>query len=181
MAKLLFLDNMVWNFLLDRGLDLATELPRERFSLHVTREGEIEMQALGGRPDKAELHAYIEAQRVAAGVVADVYFGLGDSRLPAEKQRVGGFGEGRFISAEEYAIMARLPEVIGTLRGSGLYKNEADLSLAARSLIATVVTREKGGPLGTAYRDGGDVVFLHDFDASGQSLADYITARSRRP
>ena len=180
MAKLLFLDHNVWHFLFARRFDLAAELPRERFDLHVTKEAGFETRALVGRSDMAELLAYIEAQRAAAGVLTDSYFGFADSALAVEDQRVGGFDEGRWISPEESTFLAKLQPVVGRLRSSGLYKNEADLSLAARAMVATVLTFDKRGPLRTAYQEGGDVVFLHDFDASGLSLADFVTTRSRR-
>ena len=38
----LTLDNNVWNFLYDRSIDLAVELPRERFAIFITREVEID-------------------------------------------------------------------------------------------------------------------------------------------
>ena len=36
------LDNKVWNFLFQRNVDLAAELPLDRFAIFITREVEIE-------------------------------------------------------------------------------------------------------------------------------------------
>ena len=179
--KQLFIDNNVWDLLFERQLDLETELPRERFSLHVTKEASFEIRALAHRPDKAGLLAFIIAQCSAANVLTDCFFGFADPNLAAEDQRVGGFDEGRWISAEESAFLDKLVPVIGRLRRTGLYKDEADLSLAARAMVATVLTFDARGPLRSAYQDGGDVIFLRAFDTSGLSLADFIMLNSRRP
>jgi len=48
-----------------------------------------------------------------------------------------------------------------------LYKNEADISLAAR-------LDKKKRPLKDAYEQGGKVVFLTNFENSGMSLSAFI-------
>jgi hypothetical protein len=58
-----------------------------------------------------------------------------------------------------------------------LYAKEADISLAARSFQSIVLSLDKkNGPLKSALKQGGKVVFLTDFDASGLSLRDFIKA-----
>lgn len=54
----LTLDNNVWNFLYDRNIDLAVELPRERFAIFITREVEIETLAIPATT-KAALKQFI--------------------------------------------------------------------------------------------------------------------------
>jgi hypothetical protein len=56
-----------------------------------------------------------------------------------------------------------------------LYKNEADISLAARSFHSVVLTLDKkNGPLKDAYEQGGKVIFLTNFENSGMSLSAFI-------
>ncbi|MDB6061975.1 MAG: hypothetical protein JWM78_2078 [Verrucomicrobiaceae bacterium] len=56
-----------------------------------------------------------------------------------------------------------------------LYKNEADISIAARAMHSVVLTLDKkAGPINDAYKKGGKVVFLDDFDSSGLSLKEFI-------
>lgn len=56
-----------------------------------------------------------------------------------------------------------------------LYKNEADISVAARAIHSVVLTLDKKvGPINDAYKQGGNVVFLNDFDSSGLTLKEFI-------
>jgi hypothetical protein len=55
MAINVYIDNNVWNFLFDRELDLAIELPRDEYRLFLTREAEFEIPPIPA--EKAELKA----------------------------------------------------------------------------------------------------------------------------
>jgi len=71
----LTLDNNVWNFLYDRNIDLAVELPRERFAIFITREVEIETLAIPATT-KAALKQFI-ARTVAECEIATTWvFGV---------------------------------------------------------------------------------------------------------
>jgi hypothetical protein len=64
------------------------------------------------------------------------------------------------------------------MKKSRLYKNETDVGLGARAFDAVVLTLDdKAGPLRDAKTQGGSVVYLTDFDASGLLLRDFIVAR----
>jgi hypothetical protein len=74
------------------------------------------------------------------------------------------------------------------MRKPKLYKDEADLSLAARSFAPSCIVLtcdRKAGPLRDAYEQGGAVVYLNDFPTSGLPLRAYINtsmaARSVHP
>ena len=75
-----YVDNNVWDFLFERRIDLAVELPRDEFCLCLTREAEFEIPPIP--PEKAELKAFIEATIAKCGIQTDTYFGFNDSSLP---------------------------------------------------------------------------------------------------
>jgi hypothetical protein len=145
------LDGNVWNFLFDRNLDLAVELPANEFCFIQTREAEFELST--GKPD---LDAFIKKTMNRSNVRTDYLFGFADSSEPASEQRYGGFNVGRFASPEEIAFLAqhKTPEIE---RPTKLRKHEADIALAARSFGSVVVTLDrKSAPL----RDGPKAVAL---------------------
>ncbi len=174
----LYIDNNVWDLLFDLRLDLCAELPGGEFRILITREGEMEITPIPDR--KAELREFIEATIARCGVETDAHFGFRDNSLPLEEQRTAGFGRGRFITKDEGDFAGntrwrsddppRKPEV-------KLRRNEADIALAARSFRGIVLTRDhKPGALADAHRQGGRVVFLTSFEASGMSLRDFVKA-----
>ncbi len=166
----LFLDSNIWNFLFDRKLDLSVELPKEEFTLAITREAEIEF------PPDGELKHFVEATISKCAIVTDAYFGFGNPDYPPDKQRAGGFGFGRFITYEEIGFMQSQAkkERGGADRPNGLHKHEADISLASRSFKSIVVTLDrKKGPLKDALSEGGKIIFLSDFDESGLGLKEF--------
>jgi hypothetical protein len=172
-----YLDNNVWDFLFERRLDLAVELPRSRFCLAITREAEFEIPAI---PDhKADLKAFIANAIAQCGVRTDSLFGFYDDSLPHDQQRFGGFDVGRWASEDELSYLTQQRKPLGrAIRPTGLYQDEADFALAVRSVHSVVLTLDaKNGPINTAYREGGKVIFLTEFDVSGLSLAEFITKR----
>jgi hypothetical protein len=175
MAISVYLDSNIWNFLLDRRLDLAIELPRDEFSLFLTREAEIEIPPIPER--KAELKAFVEKTITDCEIKTHSYFGFYDQSHPPNEQRVGGFDVGYWASKEELAFIEQQRSRLSTEKkpATQLYRNEADISLAARSFHSVVLTLDKkNGPLKDAYEQGGKVVFLTNFDNSGMSLSAFI-------
>ncbi len=164
-----FIDGNVWNFFFDRKLDLAAELPAAEWGIMHTREAEFEIPV--GKP---ELDAFIKETMERCNVQTDSFFGFADETRPAAEQRFGGFDVGRFAHPDEIAFLAsqRASQVE---RPTKLRKHEADISLAARSLHSVVLTLDRrSGPLRAARDQGGKVVWLDDFDASGLTLAEFI-------
>jgi hypothetical protein len=104
----------------------------------------------------------------------DSRFGFFDRTKPASEQRYGGWGIGRWASQKEFSFLAkhRASEIA---RPTGLQKHEADIALAARSFGSVVLTLDKkNSALRDALNQGGNVVYLNDFDASGFTLAEFI-------
>jgi len=56
------LDNNVWDFLFRRGIDLASELPTEKFAIFITREVEIETLAIPADAPKDALKTSLYVQ-----------------------------------------------------------------------------------------------------------------------
>ncbi|MCO8166824.1 hypothetical protein NJC40_03405 [Pseudomonas sp. 21LCFQ02] len=171
-----YIDNNVWDFLFERGLELHEELPKPEFCLAMTREAEFEIPPIPD--DKAELKAYID-RTIKEGVVTVALFGFGNPDLPPGEQRVAGFDRGSFASEEmiEFAKLQRTPLGKRLNEKTRLYRGEADKAIAARSLHNVVLTLDaKKGPIQDAYKAGGKVVFLSEFDESGLTLKEYVLA-----
>jgi hypothetical protein len=171
----IYIDNNVWDFLFNRRLDLAAELPRPDYCICITREAEFEIPPI---PDaKSDLKRFIEDTVRRCEVKTDSFFGFYVDSHPAHEQRYGGFGQGRWITPEESAFIDQQRTSLRSRLNpkSRLHGNEADLSLAARSLHSVVLTCDQSaGPLNAAYRQGGKIVYLDTFDSSGMSLRAFI-------
>jgi len=136
-----YIDNNAWDIFFDQNIDLSKELPEEEFNLKITREAEFEIPQMPA-PKREYVEKYINNNKVKT----DSFFGFYDESLPPDEQRVSEFGSihdpavgGRFISPAESQLMESEP--IGpSKRPTGLLKNEADASLAARSLHSFVIT-----------------------------------------
>jgi hypothetical protein len=175
MTTAIFLDNNIWDFLLKRGMDLATELPAKDFSLFITREAEFEIAPIP--PEKGELKAFIENAFRRCSIKTHSYLGFDDPRHADGDQRVSGCDVGFFASPDEIDFIRQQTNRVGIIKkpSTRLFRNEADVSLAARSFHSIVLTLDsKPGPLKDAFEQGGRVVFLTAFDASGMKLRDYI-------
>ena len=139
----IFIDNNAWDIFFNAKIDLQKELPNNTFQLYMTSEAEFEIH---GMPK--EIRDYAESFIKTGVIKTDSYFGFCDDSLPADEQRVGGFGDlfnpdvgGRFITFEESTFIDSESTCIGPQkRPTGLYKNEADVSLAARALHNIVLT-----------------------------------------
>lgn len=174
----IYIDNNVWDFLFARSIDLCVALPQDRFCLAITREAEFEIPK-----DKEKLNAFIVDTIARCGVRTDSLFGFYDESLPADKQRVAGFDEGRFATEEELEYSRHQhtpPREPSPLKKTGLHKNEADYALALRSIHSVVLTLDATGPIKKAYDQGKNVVYLNGFDDSGYTLAEYIINSAKK-
>ena len=121
-----FIDGNVWNFVLDRKLDLAIELPADEFSICHTREAEFEIPV-----GKLELDVFITSTLARCNIQTGSYLGFADDSKPADEQRFGGFDVGRFASDEQIAFIAS-EKASSVVRPTKLQKREADISLWRR-------------------------------------------------
>lgn len=165
----LFLDSNAWDLFFERKIDLYLELPGDEFSIQITREAEFEILCM-----PTEKRQYVETVFEAKAIPTDMYFGFYDESLPLEQQRFAGFNCGRFASDEELTLLCEERSSLGsTKRPTGLYKNEADVSLAARSMVSAVVTCDGKKVIKRAKtRCGGAVIDLKKWTEG--SLAAFI-------
>ncbi|WP_156180312.1 hypothetical protein [Bradyrhizobium sp. LTSPM299] len=170
-----FLDNNVWDFLFDHKIDLAVELPRERFRISITREPEFEIDALEAR--RPALKNFVDEAVARCEIATDVYFGFDDASLPADEQRVDGFGVGRWIGNKERNFLDG-QQYRRTLRKrpTKLYAQEADIALAARSFDCVVITCDKSGAFKDAAAEGGEIVFLEQLRPGSHTLRQLVEA-----
>ena len=180
-----FVDNCVWDLLFEQHLDLAKELPADQFCLFIVREVEFEIEAIAQK--KPDLALWVRETIGRARIRTRRDFGFHDERHSEEDQRVGGFGDRRdgsvggfWVEADEAGfeaeLLKRYPQ--GEKRPkTRLYRNEADIALAVRSLHSVVLTLDqKAGPLRDALGRGGKVVYLKDFNPDTSSLASLVMA-----
>ena len=173
------LDNNVWDFLFQRKLDLASELPSDQFAIFIPREVEIETLAIPAA-SKTALKDYIARTIVNCDIRTTSVFGFATDGL--EKQRVGGFGQGTWQSQTErefYAAISGIYLLGKREMKSELTKNEGDAAVAAASFFSIVLTCElpnTPGPLRYAAGHGGKILYLGNFDQSGLTLKEYIEA-----
>jgi len=163
-----FIDNNAWDIFYANKIDLLKELPSDEFNLMITREAEFEILQM---PE--EIRKYVESILQKNEIETDAFFGFSDPNLPPDKQRAGGFDQSRFCSEKESEFMST--EKIGnSKRPTGLYKHEADISLAARSLHSLVLTCDNKNSLKRAKKNhGGRILDLNKLK-KGSSLASLI-------
>ena len=169
----LYIDNDVWDFLFERKLDLAVELPHGEYCLFLTREAEFEIPPI----PKPQLKAFIEATIKKCGIETCRLFGFYDASHSPDEQRVGELDEGCWASPRALAFIEEQKTKLGKIKkpATRLFYNEADIALAARSFDSVVLSLNKGrGPLKEAKKQGGRVIFLTDFDKAGISLGQFI-------
>lgn len=184
-----YIDSCAWNYLFFHGVDLAKELPRPEYSLCITREVEIELDAIP-RIDKhgnsnRGLIGYIARSITQANVQTIAWFGFAtyepDGTL-SKTQVFAGFDQGYWQTDIERAFYQQ-PDVQRQLankesKGSGLSGNQADASMAARAGRTIILTNEsprKNGPLKLAAKLGGRIVYLEaELGASGLSLGEFL-------
>jgi hypothetical protein len=152
------LDNNVWDFLYQSEVNLKNVFPRERFALFITREVEIETEAIP--PTKLGLREYIARSTEDANIQTAWTFGFDTGESPIRR---GTLGQSTFQSQLESDIRKELLQFIhATPKGSGLHRNEGDISVALASFFSIVLTMEKGkaGPLQFARENGGQILQL---------------------
>lgn len=176
----IFFDSCSWNRLFELNIDLATELPNDQFDLFMTKEvSSFELDAIPDNDAKRLLKTYISKQIKSANVKTFSYFGFSSYNDPPEyKSRVGGFGEGFFASYRDLGYIKRFEVPKGKEKKSGLYRNEADASLAVHActgkVVLTAERKNKPGPLKEARSLGGKVIYLEDFDYDNSTMRLFI-------
>ena len=171
----LYIDSNVWNLLYDWEINLRKEFPKDKYELMIVGEQQLENKAIVHNDGLA---SYVEKYMVIWDVKVDRYFGFFDERHNEDDQRVGGFSNGRYIQDDESDFIEKYS---GSLKNkkkrSGLYRNEADLSLAARSVHSIVLTFDtKKGPLKWAKDQGHKIIDLNGFDRSS-SLSSFVQGK----
>jgi hypothetical protein len=173
----------VWDFLFLKQIDLAMELPQKEFAIFITREVEIETLAIPATdPSKTALRDFIARTIAGCETRTTSVFGFAGP----DPQRLGGFGQGTWQSQTEREFYAAIRErfLLGkSEKNSRLTGNEGDAAVAAQSFFSIALTCErpnKSGPLRFAKENGGKVLYLEDFDQSGQTLKAYVTAFYRQ-
>lgn len=87
MTIAIYIDSCAWNYLHDRAIDLATELPSDIYTLHLTREAEIEIEAIPNGGKKEALKAYIFASIERSSIKTASVFGFQTLDLTACPQK----------------------------------------------------------------------------------------------
>ncbi len=163
-----FIDNNVWDIFYQYSLDLNSELPINEFDIIITKEAEFEIK---GMPDKKK--KYAEYQIKNRNIRTDKLFGFFNENYLLSEQRVGGYSTydnkvvgGRFIKDDEFKIIKEERNALGSKKKkTGLYNNEADIAIAARSLNSIVLTCDNRKVLKRAKnRKGSMVIDLSGFN-----------------
>lgn len=182
------IDSCAWDYLFANKVDLSDAFPRDKYTVSITRQIEIEILTIPdeGRDgkDKSALKSYIADSISANSVRTSSVFGfatLDADGTPSKVQVYGGFGHGTwqsetdrnwYASDEVQRLIRNKP-----IKNSGLSANEADASLAVRAFGSFVLTAEgktKPGPLRLAAEQGGQVIYIEDIEKSALSIKDYF-------
>jgi hypothetical protein len=173
----LYIDNNVWDELLKNRIDVAKELPIHEYDLYITREAEFEIESM---PE--EKKSYAKKNIAEANIKTDRIFGFLDLDIPKDDQRHGGFGDkfaptensGRFVTISEQKIFRDEKHLVGTKNvKTKLFKNEADVSLAARSANSAILTCDSKKALKRASINSGTVINLREWSVT-ESLSEFI-------
>lgn len=178
MAVSIYIDNNVWDLLFEKGIDLSVELPSDEFCLCLTREAEFEIPPIP--KEKAALKKFIYDTIEKCSIKTRAHFGFLDERHPISEQRVAGFDSGFLADIKETEFMEQQKTRLSEHKkeSTKLYKNEAAISVAARSFGAAVLTLDKKkGPINDAYKQGGAVIYLNEFIESDLLLKEFIKSR----
>lgn len=109
----------------------------------MTREAEFEIPPIPN--EKADLKLFIEETLNKCIIEPQPYFGFFDSNHSDEEQRVGPFNTGRWASPEEVDFIEQQETKLSQVKkiSTRLYRNEADISVAARAFQSVVLTLDK--------------------------------------
>ncbi len=158
----IFFDNNVWDYLYSKYVDIATYFPKSKYSLYITTHGKYEILQMPLRCNG--LRGYVEKALISL-VREDAIFGYYNDFFPVEQQRLSGYDVGRYISSSELLLKRELFKKYGSTEkrknSQILFKQEADIELASRSIEHTILTFDcKKGPLLDAKNRGGKIIFL---------------------
>jgi hypothetical protein len=145
-----------WNVLFRQGIDLYAELPPSDFRLLISREIEIELEAIPdvdkNGADKRPLKQYIRETIARCGVHTTSTFGFSELGGTSGPQRFGGFNQGTFQSNADRDWYAR-PEnsklFQGKTRPGRLASSRSGISFMYRQAysIAAAPSRKCSGKL----------------------------------
>lgn len=167
----IYVDNNAWDILYTRGVDICLEFPADVFNLLITREAEFEIACI---PSEA-LREYVSEAIRCRNIRTDRYFGFLNEALSLDEQRYGSFGAGRLADITEVEVlMNEADKVKSTKRPTGLFKNEADVSLAARSVHSVILTSDRRGVLGQIENKYAAIVVDLSQWPEESALADYV-------
>lgn len=174
----IFIDNCAWDILYSHKINLSKEFPFELFDLAMTKEiFSFEIKTI---PNQSMQH-YVQEQIILSQIREDSFFGFSDYESSTYQSRVSGFNEGRWMSYEEAAIYEKFKQPQNNQRPTGLYKNEADASLAARSLTGNIVlTAErlnKKGPIKRAIELGGKFINITEYNPAESTFSMFISQK----
>ena len=175
----IYIDGNVWNFVHDLKIDLIHEFPRNEFNLLQTKEAEIEVLAIPESSlQRKELKKFIINEIDRCNVQTVPLFGFDCEGTPDHLRRYGGFDNSIWVTPEIKQFKEIEKPNYETTKGSGLFSNEADISLAARSTSLLVLSLDpKKGPLKRASLKNSNIVFLNEFKNSGKSLRNYVLCK----
>ena len=173
----IYLDNNIFDFLYETNIDIVHEFPKELFRLCITKEIKFETEPIQDIAKQQFIQKLIEKD-----IKIVSFFIFSDPRHPFDKQRGGCWDDDSAVwdddaeENEQYRAELNkkfLVEIKNTKHD--LYKEEADIDLAVRSIKNIVLTfdkkeHKKKGPLNDAYEKGYKVVFLTGFDTSKDTL-----------
>lgn len=169
----IYIDGNIWNFLYDNNIDLLHEFPCIEFRLLQTKEAEIEILAIPADKEELKLFALGEIKRCSIKTIS--LFGFDSEDTPENLRRYSGFEDAIWASPEinEFRDIEKPNRNI--TKGSGLFHQEGDISVASRSFKSVVLTlNSKNGPLTRVLQKNGKVIFLNEFEQSETSLRDYV-------
>jgi hypothetical protein len=174
MKNAVFIDGNVWNFVFDRKLDLAIELPADEFSICHTREAEFEIPV-----GKLELDVFNTSTLARCNIQTGSYLG---SRTTASRRTNNG--SAALTSAASPAMRRSRSSRLRRHRrscGRPSCRNTKPIFHCGGAIVPH--RRAEPGPqkhgASKRYDQRGKVVYLDDFDASSPSLAEFIKARMR--
>ena len=169
----IYIDGNIWNLLYDHNIDLLKEFPRTEFRLLQTKEAEIENIAIPEDKEELKLFIFEEIERCSIETIA--LFGFDNQGTPESLRRYNGFNDSIWASPEMNEFRESETQNMEIVRASGLFHQEGDISVAARSLSSLVLTlNSRKGPLTRVQHMNGQVIFLKNFKPTEISLRDYV-------
>jgi len=167
-----YLDNNLWDYFYKNSINIIDFFPTDKFTLLISKHGKFEIDQIPlDNPEKKKLLKFI-FKHLEDGIVSEKHtFGFCNPEYPDDEQRVSGFDTGVFTSEKENHSRHQLKNNYSSQLESKrkntqiLYKQEADIELAALSTNSIVLSLDKKkGPLRDALKSGRKVIFLNDLE-----------------